>query len=98
MTLRLSIDGSHYQVWPLSSPDPESSTLTLDVSHFMPARGTAAASIGSRAMEHMRLAWQSTLKPVLESVGAEASIDEIIIDEATVLTLVGAAAESLRMS
>lgn len=54
---------------------PESSTLTLDVSRFMPARGTAAASIGSRAMEHLRLAWQSTLKPVLESVGAEASIE-----------------------
>ena len=36
-----------------------------------PARGTAAASIGSRAMEHVRLAWQSTLKPVLESVGVK---------------------------
>ena len=35
----------------------------------------AAASIGSRAMEHVRLAWQSTLKPVLESVGAAASIE-----------------------
>ena len=75
MTLRLSIDGNEHQVWPLCAPDPESSTLTLDVSRFMPARGTAAASIGSRAMEHARLAWQSTLKPVLESVGAEASIE-----------------------